>query len=176
MELKKTHLQTIITLLSVMLVLLVATAAALIVGVYNLRSVSTTAESTMTDASTTMALARKHVAEIGTSSHSLLRTAEPMVQCLSKFTGHSHGKPHVKKSFCQNVEQYVDSSHTILRKGEASVDAVYTILSQLNSTNIGSWSSLGPQELTERWDATLQAVASAIREVDRALHARITLG
>ena len=186
-------LQTIVTLLSVMLVLLVATAAALcvcltiahrrslthgcrIVGVYNLRSVSSTAETTMNDASSTMALARKHVADIGTSSHTLLRRAEPMVQCLSKLTGPKHGAVHKQRSFCENVEQYVDSSHTIMRKGEASVDAVYALLHQLNSTNIGTWSSLGPDELTHRWDATLETVAAVIQQVDKALHARITLG
>ena len=144
-----------------------------IVGVYNLRSVSTTAETTMTDASTTMALARKHVSEIGTSSHTLLRRAEPMMQCLNKLTGSSSGsKTHAQRGFCD----IVDSSQTIIQKGEASMDAIHGILRHLNSTNIGSWSSLGPEELTHRWDATLKTVAAVIEEVDKALHARITLG
>lgn len=146
-----------------------------IVGVYNLRSVSTVAETTMTDASSTMSLARKHVSDIGTSTHTLLRRAEPMVDCMTKLSKPTGGK-HNMRGFCDNVQQYMDSSHSILHKGELSVDAMYKILNQLNSTNIGTWSSLGPQELTQRWDATLQTVAAVIKEVDKALHARITLG
>lgn len=114
-------MQTIITLLSIMLLVLVATASTLIVGVYNLKTVSTTVNDTLSEATTTMAVARQHVATLGSGGNHLLQRVNPVV---------SH------------LNTYMQSSKNIILQGEASINKINAILQSLNTSNIESWCAL----------------------------------
>jgi len=101
-----------------MLLVLVGTTATLIVGVYNLKTVSTTVNSTMSEATTTMAVARRHVATLGSGGNNLLQKVEPVVT---------------------HLNTYMESSKNIIEQGEQSINKINTILQSLNTSNIESW-------------------------------------
>lgn len=104
--------------MSIMLLVLVGTTATLIVGVYNLKTVSTTVNSTMSEATTTMAVARRHVATLGSGGNNLLQKVEPVVT---------------------HLNTYMESSKNIIEQGEQSINKINTILQSLNTSNIESW-------------------------------------